>query len=196
MSEQPSRQPDYAQRAVDHWKRFAVPEHENRAALASLRRGLGEPPGSVTDMYHAMPPFVFDLYRSRKEAVFIVGALFGLHWQAPALDKGEPFTTALKLTERSESYEKRIQALLRSDLESLPTHLRHAVTYIRSKRDARGAAIPVDWAQLIRHVANWDHPDRYVQQRWAEAWWGTRFDRERPEQELPPVERVPATPEN
>jgi CRISPR system Cascade subunit CasB len=137
-----------------------------------------------------MPPFVFDLYQSRKEAVFIVGALFGLHWQAPAIDRGEPFTTALKLTERSESYEKRIQALLRSDRESLPTHLRHAVTYIKSKGDDRGAAIPVDWVQLIRHIANWDHPDRYVQRRWAEAWWGTRFDRERPDEDSPAAQPV------
>lgn len=188
MSDQPARQPDYARNAVEHWRRFVVPEHENRAALASLRRGLGEPPGSVTDMYRAMPQLVFSLSQSRKHAVFIVGALFGLHWKAPAIARGEPFTTALKMTERSESYEKRIQALLRSDLESLPTHLRHAVAYIKSKGDDRGAAIPIDWVQLIGDIANWDYPERRVQQRWAEAWWGTRFDRKRPEQESALIE--------
>lgn len=182
MSDQQARQPDYARNAVEHWRRFVVPEHENRAALASLRRGLGEPPGSVTDMYAAMPQLVFSLSQSRKHAVFIVGALFGLNWQAPAIDRGEPFPKALKVTERSESYEKRIQALLRSDFESLPTYLRHAVAYIKSKRDVRGAAIPVDWAQLIRDIARWEHPDRYVQQQWAEAWWGTRNDRTQPDE--------------
>lgn len=196
MSDQPARKPDYAQRAVDHWNQFATPDHEDRAALASLRRGLGEPPGSVTDMYRAMPRFVFDLYPSQKDAVFIVGALFGLHWQAPAIDRRERFPTALKLTDRSESYEKRVQALLRSDRESLPTHLRHAVAYIKSKRDSNGAPIPVDWSQLIRDIANWDYLERGIQQKWAEAWWGTRFDREPPEQEPSEVEAITASSAN
>lgn len=171
---------DYARDVVDFWNRFIVPEAEDRAALAAKRRGLGEPPGSIIDMYRYVPSYVLNWSGPRKDAVFIAGALFGLHWKALTTDRKEPFTAALKRTERSESYEKRVLALLKADREELPTHLRHAVAYIKSKGDRNGSPIPIDWAELIRNIANWEHQDRFVQQNWANAWWGNRYDRQEP----------------
>jgi CRISPR system Cascade subunit CasB len=56
--------------------------------------------------------------------------------------------------------------LLAAHPDDLDFHLRQAVSFLKS-RD-----VPVNWHQLLSDVLAWGHPERYVQRRWARAFWG------------------------
>jgi CRISPR system Cascade subunit CasB len=78
----------------------------------------------------------------------------------------------------SESIEKRFVALLNSDEDDLPLHLRHAVSLLAA------ASIPLDWTRLLLDVQAWGHPERYVQRQWSRDFWGASA----PESETPSPE--------
>jgi CRISPR system Cascade subunit CasB len=61
---------------------------------------------------------------------------------------------------------RRLRILLDADLDvslggTLPYRLRRLITLALS-RDAR-----IDWAGLLTDLESWEHPDRFVQRRWA-----------------------------
>lgn len=146
---------------------------QNRAALAALRRGLGKRPGEAAEMY----PYVVrwlpaEAGRWREEAHYLVAALLAYHqvsWPTAEGDRGLTNLGAsfgrLAAAVVSDSVEKRFVALLSCDREDLPEHLRHGVALLKSKE------VPVDWAQLLRDVQDWDREDRAVQRGWARAFW-------------------------
>lgn len=149
-------------------------EHEDRAALAALRRGLGKEVGEDIDAYkHVLrfnPP-------ERDEPWYcLVGALYALHPASWRPDAGEyPIATNfgaslsrlwLKRETGRDGLERRFVALLNADRAELPEKLRHAVSLLRSEE------IPVNWLQLIRDLRFWDLANRRVQRHWARAFWG------------------------
>jgi CRISPR system Cascade subunit CasB len=160
---------DFADRFAGHLARLAA--REDRGALAALRRGLGKPPGTAAEMFPYVAPLLGrEPYPARERAAYLVASLFGSH--PASAHGGQPFTDALARTDRSESYERRIVRLLGSDAEDIGDQLRHCVAFLRAQ------GVPVDWAQLLRDLENWDHPDRWVQRRWAKAYWGTHRDQD------------------
>jgi CRISPR system Cascade subunit CasB len=155
-------------------------ETKNRAALAALRRGLGKPPGTVTEMHPIVVPMLPKNASAEDEEVFyLIAALFSLHqmnWHPAAEEKGRTNFGAsfarLRTSlggERSgsikSSIESRFVALLNSHRDDLPEHLRHAVALLRSHD------LPVDWAGLMRDIRDWDRDDRRVQRVWSRAFW-------------------------
>ena len=61
---------------------------EDRGALASLRRGLGRPPGTVADMYRYVVRWLpDDAPRWREDAYYLIAALFAYHAVAGAGQK-------------------------------------------------------------------------------------------------------------
>jgi CRISPR system Cascade subunit CasB len=159
----------------------ALMERGDRAALAALRRGLGKPPGAVTEMdRHVVPWLHGDQPGPHDAAFYLVASLFAAWHQGR--DAVEEFSGSLGKSlravahadpERRAGVERRVMALLASHSEELPTHLRHAVSLLRS----REVPVPVDWSRLLRDLERWDHSDRVVQRRWARDFWHA----ERPE---------------
>ncbi|MBA3257241.1 MAG: type I-E CRISPR-associated protein Cse2/CasB [Pyrinomonadaceae bacterium] len=163
----------YLQRLVDE---------EDRAPLASLRRGLGKAPGEAAEvMRYVLPRMPQNASRWDEDAYFLVATLFALHqinWPSSkdstqATNLGASFARLGREVE-SESIEKRFVALLNCHQDDLPTHLRHAVSLLKSKE------IPIDWARLLRDVRGWNHADRYVQRNWARAFWANSAAAEQP----------------
>jgi CRISPR system Cascade subunit CasB len=151
---------------------------DDRAALAALRRGLGQPPGTVAGMY----PYVVrwlpaDAPPGREAAYYLVAALYAYH---PAVggagNLGEAFRRTLDPQGDNTAVERRFTALLAAHPDDLDFYLRQAVSFLRSKE------VPIYWHQLLADVLAWGHPDRYVQKQWARAFWG------RLTQETQPVE--------
>jgi len=141
---------------------------DDRAALAALRRGLGQPPGTVAGMY----PYVVrwlpaDAPPGREAAYYLVAALYAYHPAAGgAGNLGEAFRRTLDPQGDNTAVERRFTALLAAHPDDLDFYLRQAVSFLRSKE------VPVDWHQLLADVLAWGHPDRYVQKQWARAFWG------------------------
>lgn len=164
-------------------RRFAdflreLEEGEDRAALAALRRGLGKRPGEAPEMFPYLVPWMPSEASPWQEApYYLVASLFGLHplsWGSadvvgPTTNLGASLAI-LGHKERVEraGVERRFVALLNSDRDDLPEHLRRIVGLLKAHE------VPVDWARLLDDLGHWDWMNRPVQRRWARAFWGSQ----------------------
>lgn len=140
---------------------------ENRGALAALRRGLGRPPGTAPEMYPYVVPWLPEKCSQQVEAAYyLVAALFAYHPENTSSGNlGDHLRATITDGGNEQATERRFVALLQSHPDDLPDHLRHAVSYLKSKEQ------PVNWQQLFEDLLRWDHPQRYVQKRWAGSFW-------------------------
>jgi CRISPR system Cascade subunit CasB len=158
------------ERFIDRLQKLA--EGQERGALASLRRGLGQPPGTVADMYRYVEPFLGEQgsgARFKESAFYLVAALFALH--PKSTDEGNMGTHMAKTRTDSgaDALERRFTALLAAHPDDLPEYLRQSISFLKSKD------VPVNWNQLLWDLENWekrDDPKYSVQKKWARSFWG------------------------
>jgi CRISPR system Cascade subunit CasB len=143
---------------------------DDRGALAALRRGLGQPPGTVADMYRYVVPWLSDDARPwREDAYYLIAALFAYHpMEGGTGNLGDHFACAREPRGDNTAIERRFTALLAAHPDDLPSYLRQAVSFLKSK------VVPINWHQLLSDVMAWSHPDLRdrVQKDWARAFWG------------------------
>lgn len=165
-----TREKDRPQQFIDQLRTLV--EREERGKLAALRRGLGKRPGEAPEMHPIVLTLMPREVSEWEEANWYrVASLFALHphdW-APAEgarghDLGASFA-ALRRKLDSPSVERRFVALLNSHQDDLDTHLRTAVSLLASHE------IAIDYAQLLRDLNYWGHPERRVQRSWARSFW-------------------------
>jgi CRISPR system Cascade subunit CasB len=156
-------------------------ESGDRAALAALRRGLGKAPGEAPEMfpvlYSRIPEDQLPLPRRERRIVFLVASLFALYPDAPPWPEsarerwqsnlGASLRELAKQTD-SNGPERRFVALLNSDEDDLPHHLRGIVDLLESAK----SPVSVDWVRLFWDLRDWNDGDRTVQHSWASAFWG------------------------
>jgi CRISPR system Cascade subunit CasB len=147
----------------------SLAERGDRGALASLRRGLGQPPGTVADMYRYVEPFLSQERSGLRESSFyLVAALFAFHPRST--NEGNMGTHMAKTRSESgeDALERRFTALLAAHPDDLPEYMRQAISFLKSKDE------PINWGELLWDLRNWNREDRYVQRKWARAFWGGR----------------------
>jgi CRISPR system Cascade subunit CasB len=146
---------------------------ENRGALAALRRGLGQPPGTAPDMYrYVVPVLPQDAYPGSwaERSYYLIAALYATHSAGGgAGNMGNHFAAHLDLQnpDRNDAIERRFIALLTAHPEDLHIYLRQAIAFLCSKET------PVNWHQFMWDVLALGYPDRSsgVRKRWADAFW-------------------------
>jgi len=191
MIETERRQAERQERNVRFisYLRHLIPDDEQRdggetsrkrAVLAQLRRGLGKEPGIVPDMYPHVESFLPLQASAEDEApYYLVAALFAWH---PKDWIGDRWRTNLGASlaqlrrkqaverntavEPGDSTERRFVAMLSSTREDLAYHLRQMIGLLRTKE------VPVNWLQLLPDIQDWNADSRFVQRRWASAFWG------------------------
>lgn len=132
---------------------------------ATLRRSLAFPPGSWPRAFPYVEPWVVGRRPwDRKVAYLVAGLKATSRANTSAWNMGEA-AYRLRIATDSGSIETRFIALLDADPDQLPHRLRQMVT-LMSAHD-----IAPDWAALRRDLERWTHPDRFVQQRWARAFY-------------------------
>jgi CRISPR system Cascade subunit CasB len=143
-------------------------EDDQRGALADLRRGLGQPPGTAPSMYPYVVRFLpSEISRREERAYYLVAALFAYHdKQGGQGNMGDHFAATCEPNGDNTAIERRFTALLAAHPDDLPFYLRQAVSYLKAKDQ------PVDWNQLFHDLRYWHHPDRWIQKQWARAFWG------------------------
>jgi len=153
---------------------------EDRAALANLRRGLGQPPGTAVGMFPYVARWVPPKAPSVLEEVYyLIAALFASH-PSPGGEgnMGDHFRRVVQADALSApAVERRITALLSAHPDDLHFYLRQAVSFLRSKE------VPVNWHQLFIDVCRWDHAERRVQRQWARSYWGYSPNSNQPDKE-------------
>lgn len=143
---------------------------EDRGALAALRRGMGQPPGTVPAMYPYVVRFLPEQARPWQEKVYyLIAGLFAYHPQeGGAGNMGDHFARARLPGGDDTAIERRFTALLAAHPDDLDGYLRQAISFLRSKE------VPVNWHQLFADVQGWGWESRSVQKRWAASFWGPR----------------------
>ena len=145
---------------------------KNRAALAALRRGLGQPPGQVPEMHPYVVRFLPPDARPNswtERSYYLVASLYGLHPEmANEGNLGNHFARTLDPNpELNQAVERRFTALLTAHAEDLDFYLRQAISFLKSKE------VEVNWHQLMFDVLDWGNPYKQpqVQKRWARQFW-------------------------
>lgn len=141
---------------------------DDRGALAALRRGLGQPPGTVADMYRYVIPWLPEETKPWREAAYYqIAALFAYHpAEGGTGNMGNHFARTRDPQGDNTAIERRFTALLAAHPNDLDTYLRQAVSFLRSKE------VPVNWDRLFRDIQRWGYQERTVQQAWARSFWG------------------------
>lgn len=148
----------------------------DRGALATLRRGLGKPPGTALEMARYVVPFLPRERPWMEDAYYLVAALFACWHQGRDVVAASPpenlgaSLAGLVTPDNSASLDLRVTALLKSHRDDLPVHLRQAVGLLNAED------IPINWQQFLKDILNWDHEDQFVQRAWARAFWGRRTE--------------------
>ncbi|MEW5956219.1 MAG: type I-E CRISPR-associated protein Cse2/CasB [Chloroflexota bacterium] len=147
---------------------------EDRAALAALRRGLGQPPGTVADMYPYVVRFLpKDAYPDSwtEQTYYLIAALYALHPKsAREGNLGTHFArTVDPKADNNDAIERRFTALLTAHPDDLHFYLRQAISFLKSRPEEIG----INWHQLMWDILAWEHPDRRtrVQKQWAAQFW-------------------------
>lgn len=165
--------PSHGETFVSHLLDLAK---SNRGAMAELRRSLSHEPGAYVAAFPYVERYtgtrhVLDAYR---KALYLVAGLFALH---PDQQKGRSFAAAYgrlseqrKRSDKSEGIERRFITLLSTDAESLPAHIRQAVSLLATDKNT------FDYVRLLSDLAIWldprklDHLDK-IRQRWAQDFY-------------------------
>ncbi len=131
---------------------------EDRGALADLRSGLGKEPGQMGRVHKHVAPYLPE--RSYNDHwYYLTATLFGAF---PRHREGRSLGAAFRpLRQKSDSMEARFVALLNAHPDHLDDHLRHAISLLKANDQE------LDWFQLFQDLLQWDHPDGYIQLRWA-----------------------------
>ena len=165
MSETGTQQQTFDEKFISYLEKFV--RDENRAALAHLRRGLGKE--NAAEMFPYISGWTANISRRDENAFFLIASIIGLYptnsWKSD--EKHNNLGKSLSfLKEESDSIEKRFVALLNSDEEDLPNHLRQIISLLKSKE------APINWYLLLKDIKSWLHEDRFVQRNWAKGFWG------------------------
>lgn len=140
---------------------------EDRAALAALRRGLGQPPGVEPQMYPYVERWLSKANRFRERNYYLLASLFAYHPQPGAVgNMGDHFARTCDRGGDNAAIERRFTALLAAHADDLHFYLRQAISFLKSKE------VPTNWRQLLSDLRGWEDPDCYVQHAWARAFWG------------------------
>lgn len=174
-----------------------VPDEEgtgrrgNRAALAALRRALGKPIGETLDAFpYVIPLLPQGLHPWDEQCYYLVASLFALYPEPWTSARRQSLGLAMRLMARKQSdersggddasdesenvgskldaaVERRFVALLNASSDGFATHLRYAVTLLKSN-DQR-----IDWARLLCDARGWQYPARRVQRAWGHDFWAS-----------------------
>jgi len=148
---------------------LSLSPERDRQELAILRRGLGMPPGQDIRMYPYVISYLPEDVRGTdgEKLYYLIAALFAYHsLNTSDGNFGNHMAQAVVGQDDKAAVERRFTILLNAHIEDLPNYLRQAVSFLKSKE------IPVNWLQLFKDLKLWDHPERMIQRRWANAFWG------------------------
>ena len=146
---------------------YLISQKEHRGVMAALRRGLGQSPGAAPEMFPYVVRWLPERYSAHTEATYyLIAALFASHpLISDSGNMGGHLHSAVLKGANQQSVERRFVALLNCHPDDLGMHLRQMVSFLKSND------VAINWQQLFDDLLHWDHPDHYIQKRWAGSFW-------------------------
>jgi len=141
-------------------------EHLDSGSRARLKRSAGKElaaAGDALGLFYSLLPYGVPQYQ--EETYFLIATLYPLAEGTTKGNFGDHLRTA-QSAKNSKGLDRRVENLLDADLVQLHFRLRQAAKFLQSCR------VRVNWLQLLEDVLQWEHPDRFIQQRWARSYFG------------------------
>lgn len=153
-------------------------EHDNRPAWfverlealepgdrARLKRNAGQPLAEARNalglFYRILPPGVL---QAQENAYFLIATLYPLADGGGRGDFGQALRRARSAQNRR-GLDRRIEILLDADETQMSFRLRQSVCFLQSCR------VRIDWTSLLEDALRWNHPERFVQRKWARSYF-------------------------
>jgi CRISPR type I-E-associated protein CasB/Cse2 len=131
---------------------------------ARLKRAAGERLKEAREIgffYQLLPQGVSEY---QEETYFLLATLFPMAAGGNGGDLGLSLQKA-KQQKNVKGLDRRVQFLLDADEMQLPFRLRQSVHFLQSCR------VSVNWQKLLEDLLNWNHPEHFVQRRWARSYF-------------------------
>ncbi|GIK40703.1 MAG: hypothetical protein BroJett011_45360 [Chloroflexota bacterium] len=141
---------------------------DNRAAMAALRRGLGQYPGTAGQMYYYVAPFLEKAPGDIEYLYYLVASLYAFHPQEGGSgNMGDHFRYVDPKAE-NEAIVRRFENLLTARFDDLHLHLRQVVSFLKSRES------PINWFRLLSDLRRWQDRKRLIQHCWAKQFYRNR----------------------
>ena len=150
-------------------------KREARGVLAALRRGLQHAPGTCIEMYPLVVPWLGNVRGNwEKEMHYLIASLYAYHSSSSHSGNiGDALRIVYHNRGESNSIEQRFVALLRSNPDDLPFHIRQIISILKSEN------IPIDWDELFYDLKRWPYESTYPpREKWANSFWKTQKQEE------------------
>ncbi|MCX6340682.1 MAG: type I-E CRISPR-associated protein Cse2/CasB [Candidatus Aureabacteria bacterium] len=136
---------------------------------AVLKRSLSFDPGTYPPAFPYVEPRLSSDDNNWKRIVYyLVAGLWARHWRG-SNGLGQYLPDACRTlyvkNDKSASIEKRFITLLDADDGQLAYRLRQMLALLKD--------YPIDFDGLLKDLFSWNHPDKFVQIRWARGFYGT-----------------------
>ncbi len=143
-------------------------KREARGILAALRRGLHFELGTCVQMFpYVIPWLEKGKGRWNSNMHYLVASLFAYHPSSSQKGNlGDVFQNISLKRGQNNSLEQRFVALLRSNPEDLPFHMRQAISLAKSEK------VSINWHELFYDLKRWPYESNYPPyEKWAQSFW-------------------------
>jgi CRISPR system Cascade subunit CasB len=161
------------QRETDFLKSLHKRIENDNGAKAAFKRALSGESNHLRHIYAFVLLYLGGVSEWKQNYIWIPIACLSVYYPQPIREKIHDFGySCWKLNQGSNSKgtERRFKALLDTDLVDIQSPLNALVRQMKSKE------IPIDYPQLISDLSQWEHPNQYIQDRWARTFWGVHSD--------------------
>lgn len=166
-----------------YWTQFNPASKSAGAEIAQLRKGVGQPAGSVPELWRYYAVAISDHEAATGEmptglvAEHAALTLFAVHQQSQSTSmhrQDEHIGTALRklrsspqFADNPEALDRRVNAAATAtSVTELVFHLRGLITLLR------GQQFPLDYTRLTKDIAAWHDPDERAR---ARRRWGANY---------------------
>jgi len=118
----------------------------------------------------------------QEERHFAVVSLFCL-WKDDERGSQLPLEECLRRVKESESLDRRVMSLLDFSWDEHNDLFQAKLYRLIQLVKSRAQGFSPDFARLYRDLLYWDHPDRFVQKRWARVYFSENIDNQTEEEE-------------
>lgn len=143
----------------------------DNGAKADFKRALSGESEHIRKVYPFVLPYVGKTSEWEQVHIWIPIACLSVYYEQPLrkLDLQRNFGHScrdLATATHSEGAERRFRTLLDLAIADIQSPLTALVRQMKSKD------ISIDYPQLLADLRQWEHPNQWVQDRWARAFWG------------------------
>jgi CRISPR system Cascade subunit CasB len=144
-------------------------------AKAVFKRAMSGEPNHIWKTYEFLP-YIGEKSEWKEKHIWIPVACLSVFYPQPISevkqrrDFGYSCWSLQKEIQRgspdAKGVARRFRALLDTSLEDIQTPLTALVRQMKAKE------VAIDYPQLLADLRQWEHPNQYIQDRWARAFWG------------------------